>query len=173
MAAPCPWPCPLSDEGCAAATSADYISDEAKHLGLDIAYDADCVRNYRNCYAKIGGVEWLPAVSYLSLDDMTTREYLDDGLCNHNSTLYNQLHCATCRYRREQVSNRLAWLLIVTEHIFLMAQIFAKMAVPSKPNWVVTEEAKKEHVKEELAQESLAHESVAQEQAEASPWMAS
>ena len=49
--------------------------------GLSDCPQADCPRNYINCYASIGGVEWLPALEYLSSTATTTQNYERDGLC--------------------------------------------------------------------------------------------
>ena len=61
--------------------------------GLSDCPQADCPRNYINCYASIGGVEWLPALEYLSSTATTTQNYERDGLCasvrEHSSSSFS------------------------------------------------------------------------------------
>ena len=67
------------DASCPAATSAAelaQLSDESKATGGTIAWSAPCAVNYRNCYADIGSVPWLPAAELLdfSSDSKSQRD---------------------------------------------------------------------------------------------------
>jgi hypothetical protein len=56
-----------------------------------------CDASSRACFAEIGGVDWLPADTYLPPDAVTTMSYMDEGLCNDDSVLYEEKHCDLSR----------------------------------------------------------------------------
>jgi hypothetical protein len=143
----------LADSECAGAQDAGALSDEARALGLNISWASDCVRNYLNCYAKIGGVAWLRGVDYLSPEDTTSRKYVEDGLCSPGSPLFHVAHCKSCKARRGEVSTSLMWGFIVIEHTLILAKLLIWLLMPGEPRWVTIERARTEFRKEALEME--------------------
>ena len=69
-----------------------------------------CLENYYDCYAEIGGVDWLPAYAYLPGNATVSVEYFVYGICNEDSTLYNSLHCEVCTgNRRHRMAKVPSW----------------------------------------------------------------
>ena len=141
---------------CAPAFDPAHLSDEARALGLNISLYSDCARNYKNCFAQIGGEEWLPALEYLAMSDATTREYFEFGLCAEGSALYNQAHCDLCTERRQTVAVVLAWIFIGIEHVLVLTKLLMRLVLPEKPRWVIIEEAHAEFRTEQLEKEAKA-----------------
>jgi len=138
-----------------ATTGAADLSDEAAALGLNISWAADCERNWKNCYSQIGGEAWLPGAQYLAAGASTTRKYFEDGLCSPGSLLYDPLHCDLCSERRQHVAVTMAWVFIGIEHVLVITKLLIRLSMPSKPNWVVADEAHNEFRKEKFEKEAL------------------
>jgi hypothetical protein len=131
-------------QGCGSANvtrDAPCLSDEARALDLQIEWYADCPRNWRNCDAQIGGEEWLPATSYLTPKHSTTKPYLEAGLCDPSSSLYNEPHCHLCKERLLKVDYGLLIFVLLLEHALLMAVLVARNTASGKPGWVKRAEA--------------------------------
>lgn len=128
-------------EGPNATSDAPCLSDEARALGLQIEWYANCPRNWRNCYAHIGGVEWLPARAYLSVNHSTTSPYVDKGLCDASSPLFNEAHCHLCKERMVSVDKGLLMFVLILEHALVIAVLAARSAFYDKPEWVQRAEA--------------------------------
>jgi len=155
-------------EECELTTDPNLVSEEARHLGLNTSYASDCIRNYLNCYANIGGEPWLPAHEYLDPMDGTTRKYFQNGLCDPSSALYNVNHCDTCERRTAHVAWWKAWCLVAVEHLLIALHVCVLFTLPDKPNWVVEDNARNEFRKERLERELQAGKEVQPLQQEAS-----
>jgi len=130
-------------------TEFDYlVSDEARFLGLRTSWRSPCPDNYRNCFVDIGGVPWLPGSEYLSWFEETSQSYLDQGLCNEGSRLYNAEHCTSCKHRTSAAYLGLSWFVIVVEHVLILLKYCIMIAIPDKPKWVRKNEARVEYLKE-------------------------
>jgi len=135
------------------------ISDEARYFGRTTAWQSSCAPNYRNCFADIGGVPWLPANTYLHYHEEASRPYMDEGLCSAESSLYNPAHCALCRHRSAEVYLGLAWFVMIMEHMLILLKMSVLVAIPNKPAWVRKNEARSSVMKERLSQERLRQQS--------------
>ena len=120
--------------------------------GSQVSYEASCERNYRNCFADIGGVEWLPASVYLSDLYEVTQSYHAYGLCNATSPLYNAAHCALCDKRTGEVYLALLLFVLVLEHLLVACKLGLVLAIPERPVWVRKSEASNEFAKELMLQ---------------------
>jgi hypothetical protein len=134
----------IADAQCVETDDAALHSDMARFLGTNTSFTSDCARNFLNCYANIGDEPWLPAATYLTADDTTTKSYLYDGLCFAASPLYNARHCNLCKVRRQLVWLRMVWCIFVLEHALLAMYVVIAFTIPDQPHWVVIEKAKNE-----------------------------
>ena len=120
---------------------ADY-GCEGRSSSMVKSFVESCEENYNDCYAEIGGVEWLPGTWYLPDDAAISTSYVHDGLCNTASPLYNKLHCEVCEVRRHEVMKLALSVLVVMEHILILVKVFLAFAVPDRPAWVTRAEAR-------------------------------
>lgn len=137
---------------CELTTDEEMISDEGRFLSVNYSFESDCSRNYLNCYADIGGVEWLPAAEFLTNEDVTSRHYYETGLCDPSSTLYSAAHCKTCERRRNEVNWWLTGCFLAVENVLLVMHLLVAVGVPDKPKWVTADEARAEFRSDQLQQ---------------------
>ena len=122
-----------------------YCADhgcEDRASGMVKSFVDSCVESYNDCYAEIGGVEWLPGTWYLPADAAISTSYVHEGLCNAASPLYNKLHCEVCEVRRHEVMKLALSVLVVMEHVLVLVKVFLALAVPDRPSWVTRAEAR-------------------------------
>lgn len=142
---------------CEAATSDELLSVRARHFGLQTSWNSPCVQNYRDCFADIGAVSWLPARKYLDPREDSSQSYMNYGLCNEGSTLYNPEHCTACQHRSTEVYLALAWFVIIVEHLLLLFKLGILFVLPNKPAWVREKEAREKHEIEEKERLRMRH----------------
>ena len=109
---------------------------------VNASWISECRENYRACYEHIGGVDWLPGVTYLHPDAAHTQPYMERGLCEEGSALYNQAHCDVCQLRMGSVSFYLIMFVLVLEHILVLLKFVLAWGVPDTPRWVTRAEAR-------------------------------
>lgn len=111
-----------------------------------------CQQNMLDCYANIGGVDWLPAYTYLYSDARTTQRFTDDGLCNPSqlgsSSLYNLNHCNVCKHWMFEISTIMVWTVVIIEHLLILFKLFLAYIIPDQPRWVVDANARNEFLSE-------------------------
>ena len=124
------------------AVAETYIPLHAQFLGLKYSIYDQCLENYYDCYAEIGGVDWLPAYTYLPSNATVSVQFYNYGICKPDSPLYNSLHCEVCQNNRREVLLFLMYVVIALEHICILLKVFLGWCVPDKPAWVVASEAR-------------------------------
>ena len=119
-----------------------YIPLHAQFLGLQYSIYDQCLENYYDCYAEIGGVDWLPAYTYLPSNATVSVEFYAYGICNDKSKLYNSLHCEVCQGNRREVLLFLIYVVVALEHICILLKVALGWFVADKPAWVIASEAR-------------------------------
>jgi len=107
-----------------------------------------CKDNVKVCFEYIGGVDWLPASRFLSFNASTSQEFVDSGLCNEDSLLYDQPFCDWCKAQTNKVQLYQAWFVIFMEHFLVLLKVFVSWVVPDTPGYVVREKAKTKFVED-------------------------
>jgi len=148
-----PMAAATDDDGCTSTADPSLIALDALHVGTNISWQADCPRNYLNCYAVIGGEPWLPASVYLDSKDLVSRKYYEHGLCHPSSALYNAAHCALCEHRRERLSSYQVYCLLALEHMLLATYLLCSFAIPDEPRWVKVARAREAFRTQKLERE--------------------
>ena len=67
------------------AIAETYIPLHAEFLGLQYSIYDQCLENYYDCYAEIGGVDWLPAYTYLPSNATVSVQFYNYGICKPDS----------------------------------------------------------------------------------------
>ena len=114
----------------------------------------ECEENYFNCYAEIGGVEWLPASEYLRELATVSVSYFDFGICKDDSLLYNELMCDECKLRRRTVSYWLLLLFVASCILFVLIKLLITWLVPDTPAWVVASKARADFMNQQVSKET-------------------
>ncbi len=115
------------------------LSPRARFYGTDESFVIKCEQNINDCWAPVGGVEWLPALQYLvTPQDPTpsTTIQMVDAICDDSSPLYNKLHCTTCQGWASEVLYLQMLVFVVVEHLLLLLKMFLAYAIPDSPQWV-------------------------------------
>lgn len=133
------------------------------------SFMANCQENIHDCYASIGGVEWLPGLDYLKPTDGTTKPYLEYGLCNPMSSLYNPMHCEKCDGWKSKVLTMQWMIAIILEHMLLLLKMVMAHLIPDTPKWIVDANARAAFRKEMDAKPKRDRQSTAAEMQE--EWM--
>jgi hypothetical protein len=132
--------------------AAAFISAKAAFFGQDTTYLSKCEPNIVDCYANIGQEEWLSATTYLHPNMTTTTKYIN-ALCDADfpapmdgttPSLYNELHCNTCRNWMNDVWRWQLFAALVIEHLLLLVKMLIAALVPDQPGWVVEANARKQ-----------------------------
>jgi hypothetical protein len=115
------------------------LSPRARFYGTDDSFTIKCAQNINDCWAAVGGVEWLPAQQYLVTEAMP-RPYgtdeLKEAVCNRGSKMYNQLHCEMCEGWSNEVLFWQMLVLFLVEHVLLVLKVFLAFIIPDSPQWV-------------------------------------
>lgn len=114
------------------------IHPHAKWLGESTSFTSSCARNVNDCYARIGGVAWLPASQYFDPPEnsVVTRAFTQGGLCDAKSSLFNELHCTQCEQWQSEVSWWQVLIFIFIEHLLVALKFFLGYIIPDTPMWV-------------------------------------
>ena len=111
------------------------LSPRSRFYGTNTTFLTKCEQNINDCWAPVGGVEWLPALDYLNEDSKSTVR-LYNALCDADSPLHHPLHCRTCQgWKNETLFIQMVVLFIV-EHILLIVKVFLAFVIPDSPKWV-------------------------------------
>jgi len=128
-----------------ASVSADFfISPHAAYRGSKVSWEASCVDNVQDCFAVLGGEQWLPGTSFLSVNSTYSLSFTDFGLCRETSPLYNQWHCDKCTAWRNEVFKVQLLIALVLEHLLLLLKLLLAFLIPDKPQWVIDANARKQ-----------------------------
>jgi len=125
-----------------------FVSHHAAAVGGNWSYLASCTQNVDDCFANIGGEPWLHGVDYMSPNSTYTIKYMQSGLCNPDSLLYNHWHCDQCTSWTAQVQ-RAQWVIVVfVEHLLLLFKLLIAYLIPDQPQWITDAVARKQFDKE-------------------------
>ena len=92
------------------------------------SFTTPCVAVVEDCYANVGGEEWLSAATYLGPGFATTQKFID-ALCDPTfpdpiqagvPSLYNELHCNACKNWMNDVWRWQLFAALVIEHLLLL-----------------------------------------------------
>jgi hypothetical protein len=111
------------------------LSPRSRFYGTNTTFLTKCEQNINDCYAPVGGVEWLPASDYLNEDSKSTVR-LYNALCDADSPLYHPLHCSTCQGWKNETLFIQMVVLVLVEHILLFFKVFLAFVIPDSPKWV-------------------------------------
>lgn len=126
--------------GCRPAIDPANITPLGEWAGTNISwYDSACADNYHICFQEIGAVPWLPASKYLDARAYMSRPFYD-VLCEETGKFYSQDLCALCGERRLEVFYAMVLILVVMEHLIILAKLLIVL-IPDKPRWVAQTEA--------------------------------
>ena len=136
---------------CATTSVASAVTRHSAFYGGNVSIDAVCLETYLDCYAEVGGVDWLPANLYLKRDATVSVRY-SDAVCEPSHPVYSEAECKQCKIRTGEVDNN-AYLFIL---IVLVGMALIKVAlvwlVPDKPFAIVQAEARHHHKQTVMAE---------------------
>lgn len=131
-----------SAEGPACASTPDpaEMTPLGRWAGTNTSWhDPSCADNYHICFQEVGAVPWLPASVYLDELAYTSRPFYS-VLCEEGGPHFSQELCSLCGERRLQVFYAMGLVLVVLEHLIVLAKVLFGL-IPDKPRWVAQAEA--------------------------------
>ena len=139
------------------------LSPRASFYGTNTTFYTKCEQNINDCWAPVGGVEWLPAMTYLvgprwvdGHSPSTVRLY--KALCDPESPLHHPMHCRTCQGWGNEVLFIQLCVFVIVEHIFLIVKLILAYAIPDSPEWVRDAIARRDFVEARLSKCAVAKE---------------
>ena len=139
------------------------LSPRASFYGTNTTFYTKCEQNINDCWAPVGGVEWLPAMTYLvgprwvdGHSPSTVRLY--KALCDPESPLHHPMHCRTCQGWGNEVLFIQLCVFVIVEHILLIFKLILAYAIPDSPEWVRDAIARRDFVEARLSKRAVAKE---------------
>jgi hypothetical protein len=139
------------------------LSPRARFYGTNTTFYTKCEQNINDCWAPVGGVEWLPAMTYLvgprwAVGHSPTTVRLSKALCDPESPLHHPMHCRTCQGWGNEVLFIQLCVFVIVEHILLIFKLILAYAIPDSPEWVRDAIARRDFVEARLSKRAVAKE---------------